>query len=363
MSKQTSKTISLGLGATAAVVSLYFGWKFVGHKRRTWRRSRLYNEVWKRQTYDSSESKTVLVNTAEQLLDLESEIFDRAQAFRLLSVDFEWVRKSDTVISLVQISFPDGYCVLIHWAVICNDLNNKIPAFLTEIFQDAKVVKVGVGILEEDVTRLRDAWKILPRGLVDLRHLVRKHDRHLYKLGVENLTRVYLNSVTLDKDWRIRASDWNSEKLSQRQIAYAANDALTVMAVLMSVTLKLIPLESCPDSYETLVKTSRWHCLPFVDKAFGKIKIPKHNKNGTKISNANVKTRDKSSSHSTLSRPLYDNARLEAPDGQLLCVCDSKKALWYVDKGLGEKVEVPGENLTVRLKFEPAGRPKGVAGK
>ena len=37
-----------------------------------------------------------------------------------------------------------------------------------------------------------------------------------------------------------------------------------------------------------------------------------------------------------MKRPLYDNAKLQAPDGELLCVCDSRKAAWYVTKGLGK---------------------------
>ena len=65
--------------------------------------------------------------------------------------------------------------------------------------------------------------------------------------------------------------------------------------------------------------------------------------------------------HSTLKRPLYDNSKLEAPDGQLLCVCDSKKALWYVTKDLGKVIQTE-PTLVVRLNFEPAGRPVGQAG-
>lgn len=58
--------------------------------------------------------------------------------------------------------------------------------------------------------------------------------------------------------------------------------------------------------------------------------------------------------------PLYHNAFLIAPDGQPLCVCDVKKAHWYVEKGLGSIVcEDP---LKVMLTFEPSGRPEGQAG-
>ena len=43
-----------------------------------------------------------------------------------------------------------------------------------------------------------------------------------------------------------------------------------------------------------------------------------------------------SNSQATLKKNLYDNARLEAPDGQLLCFCDSKKAMWYAET-IGKK--------------------------
>ena len=58
--------------------------------------------------------------------------------------------------------------------------------------------------------------------------------------------------------------------------------------------------------------------------------------------------------------PLYHNAKLEAPDGQPLCVCDVKKAQWYLDKGFGAKIS--DDPFVVRLNFEPSGRPEGEAG-
>lgn len=60
-------------------------------------------------------------------------------------------------------------------------------------------------------------------------------------------------------------------------------------------------------------------------------------------------------------KPLYTNGFLEANDGELLCTIDNKKAMWYVNKGIGEIVKE--DPLTVRLKFEPAGRAVGQTGK
>lgn len=62
----------------------------------------------------------------------------------------------------------------------------------------------------------------------------------------------------------------------------------------------------------------------------------------------------------TRNKPLYHNCYLQAPDGEILCTCDRKKAEWYVTKGLGEIIE--NEPFTVRLKFEPSGRALGEVG-
>ncbi|KAL4707173.1 hypothetical protein ACJJTC_018908 [Scirpophaga incertulas] len=59
-------------------------------------------------------------------------------------------------------------------------------------------------------------------------------------------------------------------------------------------------------------------------------------------------------------KPLYHNCYLQAPDGDVLCTCDSKKAMWYAERQLGDVV--CEEPFTVRLRFEPSGRASGVSG-
>lgn len=44
--------------------------------------------------------------------------------------------------------------------------------------------------------------------------------------------------------------------------------------------------------------------------------------------------------YTTRKRPLWDNCKLLAPDGQLLCTCDSRKAMWYMEKGLGGELYI-----------------------
>ena len=58
--------------------------------------------------------------------------------------------------------------------------------------------------------------------------------------------------------------------------------------------------------------------------------------------------------------PLYHNSLLWAPDNQPLCTCDPRKAQWYIEKDLGEKIS--DDPFIVRLKFEPSGRPQKEGG-
>ena len=57
------------------------------------------------------------------------------------------------------------------------------------------------------------------------------------------------------------------------------------------------------------------------------------------------------------SKPLYENCHLMAPDGELLSTCNSNKAMWYVDKDLGDIVSKPGEQLKVSHDWEWVGTP------
>ena len=65
---------------------------------------------------------------------------------------------------------------------------------------------------------------------VDLRHLVVRYRAHEDKLGLEALAFMSLG-VKLDKDWKLRAGDWEAETLSTRQLEYTANDALVTVNI------------------------------------------------------------------------------------------------------------------------------------
>ncbi len=77
-------------------------------------------------------------------------------------------------------------------------------------------------------------------GGVDLRHLLRHiHSKErIKKTGLAGLAKTFLG-INMDKDWRIRASDWESQFLSPRQIDYAANDALVGINIGLALALEV----------------------------------------------------------------------------------------------------------------------------
>ncbi|KAH7351796.1 hypothetical protein KP509_19G014700 [Ceratopteris richardii] len=54
--------------------------------------------------------------------------------------------------------------------------------------------------------------------------------------------------------------------------------------------------------------------------------------------------------------PVYQNCRIYAGDGGLLCFCDRKKLDWYVQRGLAEFLDE--DPPAIRLLFEPKRRPE-----
>ncbi|XP_024520048.1 protein RRP6-like 3 [Selaginella moellendorffii] len=53
---------------------------------------------------------------------------------------------------------------------------------------------------------------------------------------------------------------------------------------------------------------------------------------------------------------VYENCRIYAGDGRLLCYCDRRKLEWYLQRGLAERLNE--EPPAIRLCFEPKGRPE-----
>ncbi|XP_047489596.1 exonuclease 3'-5' domain-containing protein 2-like isoform X1 [Penaeus chinensis] len=316
----------------------------------------------------SASRKVYIVNSEESWSQVSSLLLREARLKGAIGFDCEWVqvRGKRRPVALLQLASCSGTCVLVRLL----QMKTSIPQTLKEFLADETILKVGVGPME-DSNYLAADYNIQVKGCVDLRHLVLmshtlspepKSKLKPKGMGLNALSQYYLEQ-TLDKDWRVRASDWEAEELTQRQKNYAAEDALVGIHILVALLQKLWILHS---PIIPFLPSLHWHrhlsssvqqiCFPFVDRKFSMNKSEQNggaNESGQTASC--VKLKSAYQPHVARRTPLYHYSQMRAPDNELLCVCDPRKALWYVEKG---KAKVVSEDpLIIQLNFEPSGRP------
>ena len=115
------------------------------------------------------------------------------------------------------------------------------------ILEDSTIMKVGVGC-HKDAENLKEDFGIKVLGTYDLRHLAKKANVTREKL--QHLSEDVLGK-TMDKDWKISASDWEDIHLSQRQIDYAADDSRTGLQLFKKMYSKVTGV-SRPSKFEIL---------------------------------------------------------------------------------------------------------------
>lgn len=174
------------------------------------------------------------------------------------------------------------------------------------------------------------------KGCLDLRHLMARSGT-LSHSGLAGMAQNLLG-IKLDKNWRIRCSDWEAPVLEPHQVHYASQDAL----VAVDIFSKLIQRELRPWWHFWGPVEPKWTrivelCQIYVDAKY-KDK-PKQgesshaglqNGSGQPLQQAGRHTiKPASRAYSTRQKPLYDNCILQAPDGEILSTCDHKKVQWY----------------------------------
>uniref|UniRef100_A0A182Q6Q7 Exonuclease 3'-5' domain-containing protein 2 n=1 Tax=Anopheles farauti TaxID=69004 RepID=A0A182Q6Q7_9DIPT len=242
-----------------------------------------------------------IINTADECRVVVEKLQKHCQEYNVLGFDCEWVSHQGKrrPVALLQLASHRGLCALIRLFTM-----NRIPQELFNLLNDDNIIKVGVSPYE-DARVLREDYRLKVESTLDLRYMAERAG--LEPLGIARLANEVLG-LTLDKHWKVRCSDWESPELSERQIKYAASDAHVAVELFKKLSYKLVPQNQ---------RTNKRY-------------------------------------HSTRTKPLYHNCLMQAPDGELLCTCDCRKAEWYVERELGDLV--CEEPYTVRLRFEPAGR-------
>lgn len=287
--------------------------------------------------------KYIIIQSVEDWDAHEKEILNELYSSDFIGMDCEWVTDGNRKpISLLQLANSKGFCVLIRLARIPVWL---MPSGLSDLLKDRNILKVGVGV-NDDANKLFHDYCIEVLGLIDLRYLAK--DLHVLRgksLGLKSLAKELLK-YDMNKSYILRCSDWDAESLTSDQIIYAADDAIISAKLFDNIKARKngwFNIRSCFNEDIEL----------YIDMPF---KQTINNNSVTKSVLGQPAARYKSRYSAPRQKPMYDNCQLLAPDGELLCICERRKAEWYVYKGLGESISE--EPYTVRLNFEPSGRPR-----
>ena len=63
------------------------------------------------------------------------------------------------------------------------------------MLENGSILKIGIGILDEDIKRFKSQWNIQPKGLVELKYLTKMFYPDIQKLGAKNLAMKFLRSL------------------------------------------------------------------------------------------------------------------------------------------------------------------------
>ncbi|XP_033324794.2 exonuclease 3'-5' domain-containing 2 [Megalopta genalis] len=287
----------------------------------------------------------------------------------VLGFDCEWF--NDGPVSLLQLATFNGVCGLFRIGKI-----GYIPPKLKELLANKHILKVGVASYE-DGQKITADYGCRVCGTLDLRSLAERTNLPSPK-SLAAMSLQYLGLV-MSKLIDVRCGNWNADTLTDEQVAYAACDAIASVLIYDQIVQRIKEKYSLWENIANYIKyicnkngTRQFYCLPdgIIDTRFKEQKThvtvdQKKNKNNQPDGfKQDLKAKNIISTNAnsipTRNKPLYHNCYLQAPDGDVLCTCDQKKAEWYINKGLGEMIDQ--DPFTVRLKFEPSGRALGEVG-
>ncbi|KAL6262820.1 hypothetical protein P5V15_005610 [Pogonomyrmex californicus] len=287
----------------------------------------------------------------------------------ILGFDCEWVKEGP--VSLLQLATFNGVVALFRIGKI-----GYIPLKLKELLASKHILKVGISSYEDGQKIVKD-YGCRVSGTLDLRNLAESLNLPSRK-SLAAMSLEYLN-IEMDKIIEVRCGDWDASTLTDEQVAYAACDALASVIIyhkIMQKEREKYSLWQRLGIYLCNILSSdinvRIHGVPAetVDTRFKGQRSPSvdsitsnnvlNAKNNKSVVLDKNTINDRKNAIPTRIKPLYHNCYLQAPDGDVLCTCDRKKAEWYITKNLGKLVET--DPYTVRLNFEPSGRALGEVG-
>lgn len=95
----------------------------------------------------------------------------------------------------------------------------SLPGFITQIFENKDIIKVGVAI-KDDINALNKLSPFVPNSFIDLQQHVKQ-----YGILDNGLKKLVANIMGYRISKKSQTSNWEQEVLTREQLEYAATDA------------------------------------------------------------------------------------------------------------------------------------------
>jgi hypothetical protein len=293
----------------------------------------------------SAALQTILVNDVKEREGTLAYGFDVETGSTGSSTLNDQKDKKDSRVALIQITSLSR-------TILFRTVKTTIlPKILADFLANPNYLKVGVGI-NNDAKALYQNFRTQMQGCVDLSDLYYKTVKDpkdskdskdiamtkLQKISLQRLVELLL-SLQLPKDFRVRCGAWDSAKLSEEQIRYAAADAFYGREVFLA----LFNRKQGSISWD-IQSLKSWSCSK--KDLFASHKVQKQRSE----SSVNQPQEKKGGSQP---KKVFDNCRMEDPNGELLALISKKRCDWYLRANLATKRS--DQPLTIRLNFKPKG--------
>jgi hypothetical protein len=168
--------------------------------------------------------------------------------YTVLGLDIEWKpvpRDATPNMALLQLATPWGHVMLFH---LSHAPTAVIPEDLRRVFLDPRVLKLGIGILD-DVMKINQKWDIRVVSYIDLVTLWSAQcaatglNHRPEKTSLLSFAQYFTGTPSWKRKF-ITLSNWERLPLSHEQKLYAAMDAFMGAAIFVSMR----PLKSVVDS-------------------------------------------------------------------------------------------------------------------
>jgi hypothetical protein len=163
-------------------------------------------------------------------------------AYDLLGMDVEWKPVHTPGVfpqmALLQLATAWGDVLLFH----THHAPSEMPASLERVCKDKRVLKVGVGILD-DVIKIYSKWRVKVASYLDLATLCRAQETETGVLFGPPRTSLlafaqhFLEGCVNWKNKKTTCSNWEQWQLSSRQKTYASMDAFVGAAIFIKMEL------------------------------------------------------------------------------------------------------------------------------